>query len=225
MGFSKSRGVTFAVALATLISNTLSSVLFQQLPDDPYHIAGNFGWYLHFANILSIFGFVGAVREHALSVAIFSNYLIIDTILCSIPRFLVLALLQQFSVSLCSPSSSTYLNFSTSREQTLSSLSASTPDTASTSTPPYLSYAKEWSPAGCQRIVTLLHVTLAAGVVAATLLQFVGALCVREYAKSLFVKRMLEEGRILASEERRSLCVERGLPIIEEDGEMEKTGL
>ncbi|PQE30224.1 hypothetical protein CJF32_00003637 [Rutstroemia sp. NJR-2017a WRK4] len=224
MGLLKSRGVTFAVALATLISNTLSSVLFQQLPDDPYHLAGNFGWYLHFANILSIFGFVGAVREHALSVAIFSNYLIIDTILCSIPRFLVLALLQQFSVSLCSPEGS-YLDFSASHEQTFTSLSAPSPDTSSTSEPPYLAYAKEWSPAGCRRIVTLLHVTLAAGVVAATLLQFVGALCVREYAKSLFVRGMLEEGRLLASEERRSLCEERGLPIIEEDSEREKLGL
>jgi hypothetical protein len=56
------RSVALLVALATLTSNILSSLLFSQLPDDPYHLAANFGWYLHFANILSVFGFIGAVR-------------------------------------------------------------------------------------------------------------------------------------------------------------------
>jgi hypothetical protein len=50
------------VAIATLASNILSSLLFHQLPDDPYHLASNLGWYLHFANVLSVFGFIGAVR-------------------------------------------------------------------------------------------------------------------------------------------------------------------
>jgi hypothetical protein len=57
-----SRTIALVVALATLTSNLLSSVLFSQLPDDPYHLARNFGWYLHFANLLSVFGFIGAVR-------------------------------------------------------------------------------------------------------------------------------------------------------------------
>jgi hypothetical protein len=56
------RTITVIVSLATLVSNTLSSLLFQQLPDDPYYLAGSFGWYLHFANLLSIFGLVGALR-------------------------------------------------------------------------------------------------------------------------------------------------------------------
>jgi hypothetical protein len=64
---------------------------------------------------------------------------------------------------------------------------------------------------------------MAAGVVAATLLQFVGALCVREYARGLFLKEMLAEGRVMMAEERRSLCEERGLPVIFEEGE-EKGG-
>lgn len=42
--------------------------------------------------------------------------------------------------------------------------------------------------------------TPAAGVVAATLLQFVGALYVREYAKGLWVKELREEGRMIAVE-------------------------
>jgi hypothetical protein len=61
------RSITIAVAVATLVSNTLSSILFSQLPDDPFHLASNFGWYLHFANILSVFGFIGALRVSILA--------------------------------------------------------------------------------------------------------------------------------------------------------------
>ena len=43
------------------------------------------------------------------------------------------------------------------------------------------------------RIVTLAQWTLAAGVVAGTLLQFVGALYVRGFAKALWVKECREE--------------------------------
>jgi Co/Zn/Cd efflux system component len=56
------RTITLVVAVATLTSNVLSSLLFHQLPDDPYHLASNFSWYLHFANVLSVFGFIGALR-------------------------------------------------------------------------------------------------------------------------------------------------------------------
>jgi len=62
MNIFDGRTITLVVAIATLASNILSSVLFHQLPDDPYHLASNFGWYLHFANVLSVFGFIGAVR-------------------------------------------------------------------------------------------------------------------------------------------------------------------
>ena len=58
----RNRTITLVVALATLTSNILSSVLFHQLPDDPYHLGRNFGWYLHFANVLSVFGLIGALR-------------------------------------------------------------------------------------------------------------------------------------------------------------------
>lgn len=56
------RTITLVVAIATLTSNVLSSLLFAQLPDDAYHLASNFSWYLHFANVLSVFGFIGALR-------------------------------------------------------------------------------------------------------------------------------------------------------------------
>ena len=66
----RNRTITLVVALATLTSNILSSVLFRQLPDDPFHLARNFGWYLHFANVLSVFGFIGALRVCFLSLSL-----------------------------------------------------------------------------------------------------------------------------------------------------------
>jgi len=75
------------------------------------------------------------------------------------------------------------------------------------------------------KIVYLAQITLAASVIAATLLQFVGALCVREYAKSLWMREIrLEETQILGCVERRSMAEERAgmlTPIVEEEGYFE----
>lgn len=67
--------------------------------------------------------------------------------------------------------------------------------------------------------MALAQLTMAAGVVAATLLQFVGALAVREYAKALWLREMREEIRVVAAVERVSLCEEKRLPVIFEDEE------
>jgi len=220
--------VTLVVALATLTSNILSSLLFAQLPDDPYHLASNFGWYLHFANILSVFGFIGALRQHALSVAIFANYLILDTILCSIPRFLLLSLLEPLSSSICSDPSSADSFSSLQYSQSQSSVQqpaahVSRPNPVVNSQWESLDpYTVSWTPEGCVKIVYLAQITLAASVIAATLLQFVGALCVREFAKSLWMREIrLEESRLLGSVERRSMAEDRAgmlSPIDEEEG-------
>ncbi|KAH7390143.1 hypothetical protein BKA64DRAFT_710701 [Cadophora sp. MPI-SDFR-AT-0126] len=203
--YSGTRTITLIVALATLTSNVLSALFFYQLPDDPYHLASNFGWYLHFANLLSVFGFIGALRQHAPSVAIFANYLILDTILSTIPRFLLLLTITSFSSSICSPSNT--LNptsaFTTSSDQ-LPSLS-NDPSTSTSSFNPlyalapmrsphseYLSQS-DFTPESCLRTVYLGQLMLGAGVVVATVLQLVGAMCVRGYARVLWVREMREE--------------------------------
>ncbi|KAH6674674.1 hypothetical protein B0J14DRAFT_19700 [Halenospora varia] len=189
MTLSRSRTITLAVAIATLASNTLSSILFLHLPDDPLHLASNFGWYLHFANILSVFGCIGAMRKHALSIAIFANYLLLDTILFAIPRFLILTLINTLTTTICSPSSSLspslYQSFSSSTSSS-TYLSSTLPNLDSSPIEPnfFSQYTRSWTPEGCERIVWLAQLTMAAGVVAATLLQFVGALSVREYGRN-----------------------------------------
>ncbi|RFU32385.1 hypothetical protein B7463_g3956, partial [Scytalidium lignicola] len=179
MALSRSRTVTIIVALATLTSNGLSALLFHQFPDDPYHLASTFGWYLHFANLLSVFGFIGAIRKHALSIAIFANYLILDTILCCVPRFLLLSVLRDYSSGFCTDPSFSAPQVSMSM--------ASTPGSS------LEELAHGWTPQGCLKIVWLAQLTLAAAVVAATLLQFVGALYVREYAKTLWLREVSED--------------------------------
>lgn len=50
-----------------------------------------------------------------------------------------------------------------------------------------------WTGEGCLQVVYLAQLTLGAGVVAATLLQFVGALWVRDYARVLWVRGWRDE--------------------------------
>ncbi|KAG4412301.1 hypothetical protein IFR04_014560 [Cadophora malorum] len=217
--YSGTRTITLIVALATLASNILSALFFYQLPDDPYHLASNFGWYLHFANLLSVFGFIGALRQHAPSVAIFANYLILDTLLSTVPRFLLLLTITSFSSSICSPSNTLPSPFSTSNPNSnpslsnhLPSLSNTNPSSSLSSLNPgsddisllyalapmrsphseYLSQS-DFTPESCMRTVYLGQLMLGAGVVVATVLQLVGAMCVRGYARVLWVREMREE--------------------------------
>ncbi|CZS98220.1 uncharacterized protein RCO7_08918 [Rhynchosporium graminicola] len=186
--YSGTRTVTLIVALATLTSNILSAVFFYQLPEDPYHLAGNFGWYLHVANLLSVFGFIGALRQHAPSVAIFANYLLLDTLLSSIPRFFILLTITSFSSSICAPFSA--LNPSSLPSSSNSILYALTPHHAPHSE--YLTQS-EFTPESCTQTVFLGQLMLGAGVVAATVLQLAGALCVRGYARVLWVREVRDE--------------------------------
>ncbi|KAE9365241.1 hypothetical protein N431DRAFT_420210 [Stipitochalara longipes BDJ] len=214
MGLSRSRAITLVVAIATLTSNVLSSILFAQLPDDTYHLASNFSWYLNFANVLSVFGFIGALRQHALSIALFSNYLIFDTILCAIPRFLLVTLLQDLSATICTPPSFTY---HPQTAQSLSTLSLPPPQLES---PFSWGLGESWSEESCYKMVSLAELAMAAGVIAATLLQFVGALAVREYAKALWLREVRQEFRAVTAVERVSLCEKRGLPVVFEEEEL-----
>lgn len=50
-----------------------------------------------------------------------------------------------------------------------------------------------WTPAGCYHILLLAQLALAAGVIAGTVLQFVGALYVRDYARELWIREIREE--------------------------------
>lgn len=78
----------------------------------------------------------------------------------------------------------------------------------------------------CYTMLRLVQLTLAAGALAATALQFAGALCVREYARRLWMKELrsegcgVEVGFVRAAD---SLAIEqRRLSVILEEDEKEK---
>jgi len=179
MTLSKLRTTSLLIAAATLCSNALSSLLFHQLPDDPYHIASNFSSYLYFANLVSILGLIGAFNQHAISISIFSNYLILDTILCAIPRILVLSMLSNIGAGFCEPDASDFVQ------------NGRTP----LSVQEIAMGGGIWLEKGqCSHLVFLTQAAMSAGVVAATLLQFIGALQVREYGRRLAAKELREGG-------------------------------
>jgi hypothetical protein len=156
------------------------------------------------------------LQQHALSIALFSNYLIFDTILCAIPRFLLVTLLQDLSSTICTPPPS--LSYASQNPQLLSTPSPLPPP--QTESPFSWGLGESWSEESCYKMVGLAELAMAAGVIAATMLQFVGALAVREYAKALWLREVRQEHRAVAAVERVSLCEKRGLPIVFEEEEM-----
>lgn len=193
MSLSRLRTISLLIAAATLSSNALSSLVFHQLPDDPYHIAANFSSYLYFANLVSVLGLIGSFCQHALSVSIFSNYLMLDTILCAIPRILILSMASSISNSYCAPPD---ITTSSSADIPLIGRDYSHMEIGE-------HHHQEISMGGgiwlenqqCTRIVFLAQTALSAGIVAATLLQFVGALQVREFGRRLAVKEAVNHAR------------------------------
>ena len=135
-------------------------------------------------------------QKHALSIAIFSNYLLLDTILCAIPRVILLGIIQTLSAPFCAsppafPFSSEPLFASHSLPPPSSTYS---PESAfSSPASQWERLADTWTPAGCYHIVRLAQLALAAGVVAGATLQFVGALYVRDYARELWICEIREE--------------------------------
>ncbi|KAJ8068933.1 hypothetical protein OCU04_002615 [Sclerotinia nivalis] len=203
---TSTRSTTLLIALLSLTSNTLSSIFVHQLPDDPFHLAANYGMYLHFANVMSVFGVIGGLRKHPLSIFCFSTYLLLDTLLSTIPRLLLLTLLSNSSSILCTPSSTTSLDFTTqipshtnSQELSLATYSISSHIPASSHVAGFADFMGKtggedgWTEKGCERIMYLGYVTLMGGVMVAMGLQVLGALCVRDYARGLFVAERNEE--------------------------------
>lgn len=180
MSLSRLRTISLLIAAATLSSNALSSLLFHQLPDDPYHISANFSSYLYFANLVSVLGLLGAFCQHALSVSIFSNYLILDTILCAIPRILILSMLSNIGSSYCVSPDATAVS-SLEKDYNQREIGHGEQEVS-------MGGGIWLESQQCTSIMFLAQAALSVGVIAATLLQFVGALQVREFGRRLAAK-------------------------------------
>jgi len=205
------RIITALIASATLATNIFESILFHRLPDDPYHLATNFSVYLHFANVLSVFGLVGALTQHGPSIAFFSTYLIIDTIICAVPRFLVFTVLSNLTNAFCTGEAAT-ITHGPLREHSVG-------DDPFPKGPKADKTEHVWSEKQCVDAVWLLQMAMFASVLAATLLQFMGALQVRVYANRLILRDRMHDVMRNVEED---LATGR-LPVILEEREDEET--
>ncbi|KAI9894593.1 MAG: hypothetical protein M1814_001948 [Vezdaea aestivalis] len=174
--------------LATVFS-ILSATFFRSFPDDPYHVARTFAAYQHFASVISILGFIGALREHAFSVAIFATHLLLDTTLASIPRFTLLLLFSSAEDQLCVPGVTAFALQPTSPSAQAADAYRSD-EVESTWAQP------GWSETECVRVLWLLRAVLLVAALSVTFLQFWAALAVREYAKALFLRKRRKGSRL-----------------------------
>ncbi|KAG9244980.1 hypothetical protein BJ878DRAFT_479660 [Calycina marina] len=208
MGFSRSRTMTISIAAFLLSYSILSLLLLSQLPDERFHFAQLFGWYLHFASMLSVFGAIGALRHHSLSICLFSHFLALDTILTTAPRILLPLLLLKTS-TLCAAPPSIALPLSRHSPQQLRISthhsahhgSISSFAKASRLQMQIESVAASWTIEGCERIVTLVRGGIVLVVVGIAILQVLGASKVRSYARRLGRRGTERQGEVEMREE------------------------
>lgn len=124
-------------------------------------------------------------QEHATSVAIFANYLILDTVLCSIPRFLLTTMVAGFGTFLCHPKSASTggvrgVKMYLGDRQELDERLPGNPI---------------WPRTKCQRAVSIFSMMAFVTFVGITVVQLVLALQVRGYSSRLW----REKGKIRES--------------------------
>lgn len=119
------------------------------------------------------------VQEHATSIAIFANYLILDTVLCSIPRFLLMTMIAGFGSFICHPKS-----ISSSGVRGMKLYLGDRQDLDGR-----LPGEHVWSREKCQRAVSILSLMAFVTLIGVTLVQLVLALQVRTYSCKLWRER------------------------------------
>lgn len=115
-------------------------------------------------------------QEHASSVAIFANYLILDTVLCSIPRFVLMTMIAGFGSFLCHPKST-----STSGVRGMKLYLGDRQELDEN-----LPGSQFWPRQKCQRAVSILSMMAFVTLIGMTVVQLVLALQVRAYSSRLW---------------------------------------
>ena len=124
------------------------------------------------------------MQEHATSVAIFANYLILDTVLCSIPRFVLMTMIAGFGSFLCHPKST-----STSGARGMKLYFGDRQELDD-----HLPGEQTWPRERCQRAVSILSLMAFVTLIGVTVVQLVLALQVRAYSCRLWrEKRKMRE--------------------------------
>lgn len=100
-GEADGRRLTLVLSTLALFAHSLSAILLHHLPADPLNLASNFALYSVYAAVLSALGLAGAVKRSPTLVTIFTHHLLIDAILSTIPRVLLIPAIASIPGTLC----------------------------------------------------------------------------------------------------------------------------
>ncbi|KAF2497944.1 hypothetical protein BU16DRAFT_330077 [Lophium mytilinum] len=100
-GDDHGRRLTLVLSTLSLPTHLLSAIALQHLPTDPLHLGLNFSLYCIWAAALSFLGFVGAVKRSPALTTIFSHHLLLDALISTLPRLLLLPAFAALPRTLC----------------------------------------------------------------------------------------------------------------------------
>jgi len=93
--------LTLTLSALSFPIHLISAIVLHRLPTDPFNLAFNFSLYCVWAAVLSALGLVGALKRSSTLVAIFSNHLLLDALLSTVPRLIILFAIASFADTLC----------------------------------------------------------------------------------------------------------------------------
>ncbi|KAF2144085.1 uncharacterized protein K452DRAFT_296334 [Aplosporella prunicola CBS 121167] len=100
---SSRRQLTLLLSVLALLCHSTCALATVYLPDEPLHLARHLTLYCALAAVFSLLGLVGTIRRSATLVSIFANHLLLDAVLTTIPRIILLTFLSTLPSTLCGP--------------------------------------------------------------------------------------------------------------------------
>ncbi|KAF2086497.1 hypothetical protein K490DRAFT_66689 [Saccharata proteae CBS 121410] len=104
------RQLTLTLSILALAYHTSTALLLQFLPSEPLHLARSLTLYAVFGALLSLLGLTGTLKRSSLLVAAFANHLLLDALLATIPRLILLTFLSTLPSTICDPAISSFPN-------------------------------------------------------------------------------------------------------------------
>jgi len=179
MGLQFRNFVTIISSLG-IVYNSLCAYLLYRLADQVNPLPINVTLYSIFAATNNLLGLYGSITEHTFTLAIFANFLILDIIICAIPRAVGIYLLSTLNELVCEDgTASPYLSLGEKLDKTHVAVIGRIHHDSS----------YQDSSDRCRSIFQLALVAVAVGSVVATLIQMFFAILVRRYSMHLIVHK------------------------------------
>ncbi|KAF2232658.1 hypothetical protein EV356DRAFT_534386 [Viridothelium virens] len=195
------RHLTILLSILTLVSNLASVFVLRYVPDDSLHLALRILIYSYFAAGVSLLGLIGACKRNSALITVFANHLLLDAILCMIPRVVVMIFLSRIWEGFCVDRASVWFPSEQSgandRDATLEQMR--------------VQYGAEQQ--RCMKVLWGVQAAVTVAAVVTTTAQWSLAMRIRLYAKSLTRRDAVVDGKVeeLQHEPKREVFVERSI--------------